>query len=105
MSYGLGVKIHRYRITKFNSASCSCRIYPLCQSVQWGMQEGYVYLPISATVLIAVVCNRQDSGEYADADNYSQTGVGQYANAISTWSWYQPVDGSPHSINWIAICR
>ena len=29
MSYGLGVKIHRYRITKFNSASCSCRIYPL----------------------------------------------------------------------------
>ena len=29
MSYGLGVKIHRYRITKFNSASCSCLIYPL----------------------------------------------------------------------------
>lgn len=72
---------------------------------QWGMQEGYVYLPISATVLIAVVCNRQDSGEYADVDNFSQTGVGQYANAINTWSWYQPADGSPYSINWIAICR
>lgn len=73
--------------------------------VQWGMQEGYVHLPISATVLIAVVCNRQDSGEYADVDNFSQTGVAQYANAISTWSWYAPSDGSPHSLNWIAICK
>lgn len=78
---------------------------PFLSTLQWGMQEGYITLPISATVLIAVVCNRQDSGDYADADNYSQTGVGQYANAINTWSWYQPVDGSPHSINWIAICR
>lgn len=73
--------------------------------IQWGMQEGYITLPISATVLIAVVCNRQDSGEYADADNFSQTGVAQYANAISTWSWYAPSDGSPHSLNWIAICK
>ena len=73
--------------------------------VQWGMQEGYITLPISATVLISVVCNRQDSGEYADVDNFSQTGVAQYANAISTWSWYAPSDGSPHSLNWIAICK
>ena len=73
--------------------------------IQWGMQEGYVSLPISATVLISVVCNRQDSGDYADVDNFSQTGVAQYANAISTWSWYAPADGSPHSLNWIAICK
>ena len=73
--------------------------------IQWGMKEGDITLPISATVLIAVVCNRQDSGEYADVDNFSQTGVAQYANAIRTWSWYAPADGSPHSLNWIAICR
>ena len=73
--------------------------------IQWGMQEGYITLPISATVLIAVTCIRQDSGEFADVDNFSQTGVTQYANAISTWSWYSPADGSPHSLNWIAICK
>lgn len=43
MSYGLGVKIHRYRITKFNSASCSCRIYPLY--AQWG---NYISMTIDA---------------------------------------------------------
>ena len=80
-------------------------ICALVYEAQWGMQEGYVHLPISATVLIAVVCNRQDSGDYADVDNFSQTGVAQYANAISTWSWYAPSDGSPHSLNWIAICK
>ena len=79
--------------------------FPTVQSVQWGMQEGYITLPISATVLIAVTCIRQDSGEFADVDNFSQTGVTQYANAISTWSWYSPADGSPHSLNWIAICK
>lgn len=80
-------------------------LIPTVQAEQWGMQEGYITLPISATVLISVVCNRQDSGEYADVDNFSQTGVAQYANAISTWSWYAPSDGSPHSLNWIAICK
>ena len=73
--------------------------------IQWGMQEGYVSLPISATILIAVTCIRQDSGEFADVDNYTQTGVSQSAQTIRTWSWYAPVDGSPHSLNWIAICK
>lgn len=73
--------------------------------IQWGMQKGYVTLPISATVLIAVTCIRQDSGEFTDLDNFTQTGVRQYANAISTWTWYEPTDGSPYSLNWIAICK
>lgn len=73
--------------------------------IQWGMQKNNVTLPISATVLIAVTCIRQDSGAFNDADNFTQTGVGQSANAIVTWTWYAPVDGSPYSLNWIAICK
>ena len=78
---------------------------PFLSTLQWGMQEGDVSLPISATLLIAVTCIRQDSGEFADADNYTQTGVSQSAQTIRNWSWYAPVDGSPHSLNWIAICK
>ncbi len=73
--------------------------------IQWGMQKNNVTLPISATVSIAVTCIRQDSGAFNDADNFTQTGVGQSANAILTWTWYAPVDGSPYSLNWIAICK
>ena len=70
-----------------------------------GNAKNNVTLPISATVLIAVTCIRQDSGAFNDADNFTQTGVGQSANAIVTWTWYAPVDGSPYSLNWIAICK
>lgn len=73
--------------------------------IQWGMGKGKITLPISATVLIAVTCVRQDSGEFYDKDGYSQTGVSQSDNAITTWTWYVSDDGSPYSLNWIAICK
>lgn len=73
--------------------------------IQWGKGEGKITLPISATVLIAVTCVRQDSGEFYDKDGYSQTGVSQSDNAITTWTWYVSGDGSPYSLNWIAICK
>lgn len=72
---------------------------------QWGNGTGKITLPINATVLIAVTCVRQDSGEFYDKDGYSQTGVSQSDNAITTWTWYVAGDGSPYSLNWIAICK